>query len=309
MGALNPAPKLDEESGYEEHKAGGEEISGAGGYALPNQATRNESPGSIVSKSNTQPSPVDASLSNITKPIEPDVMSVLSHELLSPLTLIKGYAATLLQLGEAITEEQKRQYLRGIESATNKLTRLLENFRDISRLETGNAGLFVQATFLPDLLLQTVSEIQSQTTKHVIKLRLVRPLPRVNIDRRKIEQLMSNLIVNAVKYSPRGGNIEVMVRQVYDEEELRKIFGATFSLKMPCVIISVTDYGLGIPEEELERVFERFYRVDNRLTRSTSGAGLGLYICRIIVEAHGGHIGAKSSVGESSTFSFSLPVA
>ena len=150
--------------------------------------------------------------------------------------------------------------------------------------------------------------MQSQTTKHVIKLRVFRPLPRLDIDRQKIEQLMSNLLVNAVKYSPQGGDIEVVVRQARDKDELKEIPGEAPPIKPSCLVVSVTDSGVGIPEEDLERVFERFYRVDNRLTRAASGAGLGLYICKIIVEAHGGYIWARSRVGEGSTLSFSLPV-
>ena len=83
--------------------------------------------------------------------------------------------------------------------------------------------------------------------------------------------------------------------------------GETPSISLPCLIVAVRDSGVGIPEDELEQIFEKFYRVDNRLTHATSGAGLGLHICKLIVEAHGGHIWAKSNVGEGSTFSFSLP--
>ena len=237
------------------------------------------------------------------KHVKPDVISVMSHELLSPLTLIKGYTATLLQLGEVITEEQRKQYFQGIEFATNKLTRLLENFRDISRLEAAIPDLTVQSTLLPDLLRKTITEIQGQTSKHIIKLRLFRPLLPVNVDRQKIEQLMTNLLFNAVKYSPEGGGIEVAVRLARDKERLTEILG-----EASCLLVTVTDHGIGMSEEELERIFERFYRVDNRLTRVTSGAGLGLYICKIIVEAHGGHIWARSRGTEGSTFSFSLPV-
>jgi signal transduction histidine kinase len=250
----------------------------------------------------------DSSHQKQRKQIEPDIISVVSHELLSPLTLIKGYTATLLQFGETITEEQRRQYFRGIESATSRLVRLLENFRDISRLETGTSNLAVQLTSLPELLRKTITEIQSQTTRHVIKLRRFRPLPLVNVDRQKIEQLMTNLLYNAVKYSPQGGDIEVAVRLARDEERLRESLGEAYPPEPPRLIVTVTDPGIGIPEEDLERVFERFYRVDNRLTRATSGAGLGLYICKIIVEAHGGHIWARRKAAEGSTFGFSLPV-
>jgi len=250
----------------------------------------------------------DSSSHERRKHAEPDPISVLSHELLSPLTLIKGYTATLLQLADVITDEQKTQYLQGIGSATNRVIHSLENIRNFSRFEIDIPNLVVQPTSLPDLLRKTVSEIQFQTTKHVIKLRQFGPLPPVNIDQQKIEQVMTNLLINAVKYSPQRGDIEVIVWQAHGEHELREVLGEVPPLRFPCLIISVTDSGISIPEAEKEHVFERFYRVENRLTRSTPGSGLGLYICKIVVEAHGGHIWVKSVPREGSTFSFSLPV-
>jgi signal transduction histidine kinase len=240
------------------------------------------------------------------KQVEPDVISVLSHELLSPITLIKGYTATLLRLSDKITEEQKRQYIRSIESAANRLAQLLDNFRDISRFEAGAFHLLIQSTSLPELLRKTVSEIQSQTTKHIIRLRVVRPLPRLNIDRQNIELVVTNLLVNAIKYSPQGGDIEVMARQSHGKER-EEGFGIEFPAESTYVIVSVTDPGIGIPGTELERIFEKFYRLDNRLTRATPGAGLGLYICKAIIEAHGGQIWATSCPDMGSTFSFALP--
>jgi signal transduction histidine kinase len=243
------------------------------------------------------------------KRAEPDAISVLSHELLSPLTLIKGYAATLLQLSDAITEEQSKQYLQGIQAATDRVIRLLENLRDISRFEMAAPNLFLQPTSLPDLLRKTVFEMQSQTTEHVIRLRLSDQLPLVNIDRQKIEQVLANLLANAVKYSPRGGDIEAVAWLASSEGEVRGKLAKVPPLEYPCLIVTISDSGIGIPEAEQERIFERFYRVDNRLTRTTSGAGLGLYICKVIVEAHGGRIWASSRVRRGSIFSFSIPVS
>jgi len=239
---------------------------------------------------------------------KPDLTAAMSHELLSPLTLLKGYAATLLQLSETITEEQRIQYFRGIESATNRLTRLAENLLNASRFEVGHLDLAVESASAPELLRKIVSEMQGEMTQHMIKLCLPRSSPLVYIDRKKIEQVMINLLVNAVKYSPQGADIEVSLRQIKSQEELVAMGGETSSINPPCLVVSVRDSGIGIPEDELERIFEKFYRVDNRLTRATSGAGLGLHICKLIVEAHGGHIWAKSDVGEGSTFSFSLPI-
>ena len=105
-----------------------------------------------------------------------------------------------------------------------------------------------------------------------------------------------------------GGDIEAEIQMVQSEQELRKMYGDTPPVSLPCLIVSVDDSGIGIPEAELEHIFERFYRVDNKLTRAIPGAGLGLYICKVIVETHGRHIWAKNRLQGGSIFSFSLPI-
>jgi signal transduction histidine kinase len=238
---------------------------------------------------------------------ETNTISVLWHELITPLTVIKGYAATLLQLNSVITEEQKEQYLKGIDSASNRVIRLLENLRDITKLEETNA-ITMQRIPILDLLRQVASEMQNQTTKHIIKLLPCARLPLVKADPEKIDMVINNLLVNAIKYSPQGGDIEVGVRVVSDTEELRKIYGDTPQVRLPCLIISIADTGVGIPEGELDQIFSKFYRVKNKLTRTTPGAGLGLYICKIIVEAHNGRIWARNKLQTGSVFHFSLPL-
>jgi signal transduction histidine kinase len=251
----------------------------------------------------------DASLREQSKQqkAETNNISVLWHELISPLTVIKGYAATLLQLNHVISEEQKEQYLKGIDAASNRVIRLLENLRDITRLEEADA-LNIQRISVLDLLRQVASEMQNQTTRHIIKLHPGARLPLVKTDPEKIELVVNNLLVNAVKYSPHGGDIEIDVKLVRDESELRKKFGDTPPVKLPCFVVSIADTGVGIPEGELGHIFDKFYRVKNKLTNITPGAGLGLYICKIIVEAHGGHIWARNRLQGGSTFHFSLPV-
>jgi signal transduction histidine kinase len=238
---------------------------------------------------------------------EPSVVSILSHELLSPLTLIKGYAATLLELDRDITPEQKVQYLKGINSAADRVIHLMSNLRDMSRLED-YGGIDLQDVSLQRLLRQAVAEVQSQTSKHALKLREVGRVPQVNIDAQRIQQVIVNLLNNAVKYSPQGGNIVTTVTLVDSEKALTQLSGRPEDLKSPCVVVSVSDEGIGIAEAEMERVFNRFYRVKNRLTKVTPGAGLGLYICRIILQAHHGHIWAGSAPSGGSVFSFALPV-
>jgi signal transduction histidine kinase len=238
---------------------------------------------------------------------ETNNITVLWHELISPLTIIKGYAATLLQLNHAISEEQKEQYLKGIDSASNRVIHLLENLRDITTLEE-TGSLTVQRISMFDLLRQIASEMQNQTTKHIIKLLPCLRLPLVSADPEKLELVVNNLLTNALKYSPDGGDIEISVRLVHTEDELRKLYGDTPPARTPCIITSVADSGVGIPNQELANIFEKFYRVKNKLTRTTPGAGLGLYICKIIVEAHGGNIWAKNRMPNGSAFHFSLPL-
>jgi len=229
------------------------------------------------------------------KTVKPDEVSVLWHELLSPLTVIKGYITTLLELDYAITEDQKKQYLLGIESASNRVIRLLENLRDITRLEDKDS-LITRPISMVDLLGQIATEVQSQTTRHVIKIIPPGRLPPVRADGEKIEQVVSNLLYNAVKYSPDGGDIELEARAVRDEHELKSLCPDAPRLALPCLVVSVSDCGIGIPAPELERIFERFYRVQNKMIRSTPGAGLG------------GNIWAANRPQGGSVLRFSLPL-
>jgi signal transduction histidine kinase len=249
----------------------------------------------------------DAALTGKKPDTDASAISLLWHELISPLSVIKGYASTLLQLDDAITDDQKEQYLRGIDSASNRVIRLLENLRDITRLEETGA-INLQRVSLPDLLQRTALEIQPQTRRHVIKLIPSAHLPLVSADPEKIELVINNLLANAIKYSPDGGDIEVSVKLVRNGSELPGSFGDSPSLKTPCFIVSVADEGVGIPETEAEKIFEKFYRVKNKLTRVTPGAGLGLYICKTVVEAHGGRIWACNRPRGGSIFCFSLPL-
>ncbi len=272
--------------------------------------SKNTPASGIYEDKNGLPVMYDAALgTTTTKPLkaETNTISVIWHELISPLTVIKGYASTLLQLKNAITEEQKEQYLKGIDSASNRVIRLLENLRDITRLEETDA-INLQRIPLLDLLRQTASEMQNQTTRHIIKILPCPRLPLVTADPEKIEMVLNNFLVNAVKYSPEGGDIEIGLRMIRNEPEMKSLFEDTPPLKLPCLIVSVADTGVGLPEAELTRIFDKFYRIKNKLMNITQGAGLGLYICKIIVEAHGGCIWARNRLHGGSVFHFSLPL-
>jgi len=249
----------------------------------------------------------DAATHKKVEQAKADAISVLSHELLSPLTLIKGYTATLLELRNAITEEQQEKYLRGIETASNRLVRLLQSLRDITRLEETHS-LVTHPANLYDVLRATAAEVQGQTTGHIIKLQPSARLPLVRIDPEMIVQVLHNLLTNAIKYSPEGGDIEIDVRLVQGEAEMDRLFAGAPETKLPALIVSVADSGIGIPEPELELIFEKFYRVSGETMRGIPGAGLGLYICKMIVAAHSGRIWAGNRVQGGAVFSFSLPL-
>jgi signal transduction histidine kinase len=132
--------------------------------------------------------------------------------------------------------------------------------------------------------------LNSLSSIHAVSALVPADLPPVLADYERLEEVLVNLVENAIKYSPRGGQVEITARTTSDE-----------------VIVSVTDEGIGVPEKDRDRIFERFSRLDSRLVRQMKGTGLGLFICKSIVEAHGGRIWAEQASGGGSRFSFSLP--
>jgi two-component system, OmpR family, sensor histidine kinase KdpD len=252
---------------------------------------------------NRHPAPVDTDRPTAQQ----EDFSILWHELLSPISLIQAYTSTLLQMDHSIKEEERLQFIQGIDSASKRLVGILENLREITHLEQAEI-IRDQTIALHELLRKVLTEMQTQTKKHNLTLHLHAPLPRIRIAPEKIEQVAVNLVTNAVKYSPNGGGIEVDLHFARSAPELAALFRNAPLAKTPCYVISVTDSGVGIPEEDLPHIFEKFYRANNKLVRNLRGAGLGLYICKIIVEAHGGLIWAANLAGGGSVFHLSLPL-
>ena len=249
----------------------------------------------------------DATSDHLKEKMTPEELSVLWHEILSPLTVIKGYTSTLLDLSHIVSEEQRKQYLRGIESASNRMLKILENLREVSQSrESGR--MKTRLISLPDVIQQIINEVQNQTSKHTIKIVTTDGLLPVRVEPERIEQVITNLITNAVKYSPQGGDIEVEIREIKNESELHGIYGDTPEVSLPSMVVSVIDHGIGLSEEHEEKIFERFYRVDNVVTKNAPGSGLGLYISKLIIESHGGSIWAGNDVHGGCIFSFSLPL-
>ncbi len=219
-------------------------------------------------------------------------ISVISHELKTPVALIKGYAATLRREDVQWDMETIREGLEIIEEEADRLTRLIDNLLDASRIQAGGLKLEFEEVDLKDLIKRVVDGFQVQTAAHQIVIDVPDDLPPVWADKERVRQVLDNLLSNAIKYSPEGGVIRVGAWANSHE-----------------VTVYVADQGIGIPEEEQPYLFERFYRVDTSLRRKTKGAGLGLFLAKALVEAHGGRIWVHSKPGEGSTFFFTLPIA
>jgi signal transduction histidine kinase len=222
--------------------------------------------------------------------LKDEFVSQVTHELRSPLAPISGYAELLAERDQS--HEEVQRYARTIQRQAGVLERLIDDLLELARLESGRYRLDRRPTDLADLLRATAEEQASSSALHPVEVELEPGLPSANVDPDRVAQIVRNLVGNAIRYSPEGG--PVRVRAERDGPSLR---------------VSVADQGIGIPPDRIERIFEKFYRVDNELTRRVSGTGLGLAISRELVEAHDGRLWVESAPGQGSTFHFTLPIA
>jgi len=218
-------------------------------------------------------------------------ISSVSHELRTPLTLIKGYCTSLLRKDVSWDAESQKEFLYIIDEKTDELRDLIDKILQSAKLEARALKLEKEPLLVPRLAQKVVEDMTPRAKKHTFVLNFMSSFPVVEADVRCIEQVLRNLVENAVKYSPKGGEV-VIAGEVKDSK----------------IEVSVSDKGVGIPQEYQDKVFERFYRVDNPLTRSSTGSGLGLSIAKGHVEAHGGEIWLESEVGKGSKFFFTLPL-
>lgn len=231
-------------------------------------------------------------------------ISVVSHELRSPLTSILGYSELLL--ARDFKRERRQEFVQSIFNQAQHLAGLIDDFLNLSRLSRGRMKMnWSMATFY-----QVISGLATQldalmTERHHLLVDVALDTPPFYSDRDKVRVILNNLIGNAVKYSPDGGEVVLRAEAVLTAEEAA---GRQVPTSPPCLIVSVQDHGIGISEEALPHVFDRFYRADNTVTRQIGGTGLGLTIAKSLVELHGGGIWVKSREGEGSTFYFTLPM-
>jgi two-component system phosphate regulon sensor histidine kinase PhoR len=218
-----------------------------------------------------------------------DFISNLSHELRTPLASLKALTETL-QDGALDDPPAARQFIGQIQVEVDALTQMVTELLELSRIESGRLSLDLQPVAPFDLLDSACRRMQLQAERAGLTLRVecTQDLPKIKIDSQRVEQLLVNLIHNAVKFTHAGGEV---------------VLGAETGIGE--VRFAVRDTGIGIPAEDVPRIFERFYRVDK--SRTGSGTGLGLSIAKHIVEAHGGRIWAESIEGMGSTFYFTIP--
>jgi len=224
--------------------------------------------------------------------LKSDFVSNVSHELRTPLALIRLYAETL-ELGRINTREKKHQYYRIIRKESERLTALINNILDFSRIEAGRKEYEFRETDIADLVRNTLDSYRYQIEQQGFALEeaIDTELPVVRIDREAIARALVNLVNNALKYSRDDKYIRV------------KLYRDNGSVKL-----EVADHGIGIARRDQTKIFEKFYRAGDPLVHNTKGSGLGLSLVRHITEAHGGAIEVESSPGAGSKFVMSLPL-
>lgn len=243
--------------------------------------------------------------------LQSEFVSVVSHELRTPLTSILGY--TELLLAREFDPSERREFIQTVYKEADHLSSLVEDLLNVSRLDAGKIKLERWIMALPKLVRELVAQLNTEldVERHRMLLDVPDNLPPIYADRDRVRQILSNLLSNAIKYSPEGGEVvlQATVLQRPGAHLALSNHSAPALSPEPAMLISVRDRGIGIPQHELTRIFERFYRVDNSNTRRIGGTGLGLAITRALVELHGGRIWAESTPGEGSTFYVTLPLA
>jgi signal transduction histidine kinase len=246
----------------------------------------------------------DVTASKQVERLKDEFVSIVSHELRTPLTAIKGYVQHLIRrierrlrkghqekhLPAEMPESYDLRSLHIVQSQTEHLERLVNDLLDLSQVQAGQLSLQYSDFFLADVLAEGVRSAQVSAEQHSIFLDIQVQDTKVTADRTRVRQVIGNILDNAIKYSPQGEQVKVVLQQ-YEGSYL----------------ISVIDQGIGVSPELFEHIFERFYRVRNVASRQYAGIGLGLYVAKAIVEAHGGRLWFANNTNVGSTFYFTLP--
>ena len=224
-----------------------------------------------------------------------DFISTVSHELRTPLTSIRGFSQTMLSSWEKLDDDSKKKFIKIIEQQSNRLINLVENMLTVSKIQSAGNNFIYNETDIKPIIEQTVSMVKNQYPDQKFEINFSNNLSKIFVDKEKFQQIMMNLIENSAKYSP--------------ESSTTKINAYTSAEK---VLIEVSNLGINIEEKDYEKIFTKFARIDNPLTRKVQGSGLGLFITKNLTEKMGGKIGVKSvPVNEAEseiTFTLEMPV-
>lgn len=218
-----------------------------------------------------------------------DFISTVSHELRTPLTSIRGFSQTMLASWDKLDDESKKKFLKIIVEQSNRLINLVENMLSVTKLQGAKENLIYKEVSIKPVVEMIASIVKNQYKDKSFKIDINSKVPNILVDKDKFQQIMTNLMENAAKYGDEGSVIEV--RAAYVPEN---------------VCIEVINSGIEIPKEDYEKIFTKFSRIDNPLTRKVQGSGLGLYITKSLVEKMGGKIFVTSRNGITK-FSVSMP--
>ena len=209
--------------------------------------------------------------------MDKDFISTVSHELRTPLTSIRGFSQTMLNSWDKLDDDSKKKFLKIIEEQSNRLINLVENMLSVTKLQSEKENLIYKETNLRSVIEPVITIIKNTYPKHNFILEYNDKTPNIHVDKDKFQQIMTNLIENAAKYSDENTFIKIKTSPCGDN-----------------VSIKVIDNGIGIDPENYEKIFTKFSRIDNPLTRKVQGSGLGLYITKNLVEKMGGQISVSS---------------
>lgn len=221
--------------------------------------------------------------------MQDEFIATVSHELRTPLTSIRGFSQTLLNSWDKIDDNNKKKFIKIIEDQSNRLIHLVENVLSVSKMNAGEDVL--KKIDVNNVIKQIIPMFVEQYKNRNFKLNLSPDLPPSRLDEDKFQQIMTNLIDNAAKYSDSGKTVTIFT-----------------ALEGNSIVIKVKDEGVGIKKEDYGKVFKKFSRLENHLTSTTQGNGLGLYITKQIVEKMNGEIGFESEEGVGTTFWVKVPV-
>jgi two-component system sensor histidine kinase VicK len=234
---------------------------------------------------------MDVSEYKIAEQRKDDFFAMVSHELKTPLTSVNAYLQILQKKYQNVEDRFTENALSMSVKQVQKMTKMINGFLNVSRLESGKLSVEFKAFDIAELIKEVEQETLAIAQSHSMIFDPIESII-VQADREKIGQVISNLISNAIKYSPAGSDITI-----------------SCIAKSEYLYISVADFGPGIKEEQLEKIFDRYYRVENEYTANISGFGIGLYLCSELVKLHGGRIWAESQIGGGSIFNFTLPIS